>query len=325
MDSLLGVCYFFCFYMDFTKLNLHITFISRCIDTIKPSNGGVRLGKQISKSILLFCLSFSLIISGCMEISLVDDISGESSVLSGTLTLTGSTSMADVSNALSEAFMNRYPNVTVTVGGNGSGEGAISVRNGTAQIGLLSRPIKDAENPVDFNLNIIGYDGVVVVVHKDCPIDSISLSDLADMFSGKINTWAEFDGDQTLIQRIGREAASGTRSAFEDILGISNSSHYEEEQNSTGNIKQSVSSNPDAIGYISLSAVDDTVKVLAVDGVFPSEETILSGEYKLTRPFLMITDISSVDKLTSAFMEFVYSEEGMSIISDDGVVPNKIS
>lgn len=283
------------------------------------------MGKRISTFAFIFCMSISMFISGCMEISLVDDVIGDSAILSGNLTLTGSTSMADVSNALSEAFMNRYPKVSITVGGNGSGEGSISVRNGTAQIGLLSRPIKDAEMPADFNHNIIGYDGVVVVVHKDCPIESISLDDLADVFSGKINTWSEFGGRETMIQRIGREAASGTRSAFEDILGISDASYYEEEQNSTGNIKQSVATNPDAIGYISLSAVDDTVKVLAVDGVLPSEQTILSGEYKLTRPFLMITDIASDDRLTAAFIEFVYSEEGMSIISDDGVVPNKIT
>lgn len=321
---MLGVyCFSYRFYTNFTKLYSPITIEYRLIDTINLSMGGVLLGKRYIVFFWAAVISFSILISGCMEISLVDDVGGDASILSGNLTLTGSTSMADVSNALSESFMIRYPNVTITVGGNGSGEGAISVRNGTAQIGLLSRSLKDAERPTDFDVNIIGYDGVVIIVHQDCPIDSISIHDLADIFSGKINSWSEFGGQETMIQRIGREAASGTRSAFEDILGIPDESQYEEEQNSTGNIKQSVASNPDAIGYISLSAVDDTVKVLAVEGVLPSEDTILSNEYKLIRPFLMITDISTNDRLTEEFLEFVYSEEGMSIISDDGIVPSK--
>lgn len=237
--------------------------------------------------------------------------------------MTGSTSMADVSNALAEAFMKKHGNVTISVGGNGSGEGPAAVNDGTANIGLLSRGLKDSENPTGFDQYIIGYDGVAVIVHPQSPVKELSLSELADVFSGKITNWSELGGADAPIQCIGREAASGTRGAFEEIVGIKESAAYAEEQNSTGNVKQAVSNNPNAIGYVSLSSLDGSVTALSIDGVDATEENVASGSYKLQRPFLMITKKDSTDALTKAFLEFVFSEDGMKIIADDGVVPNK--
>jgi len=261
--------------------------------------------------------------SACTEIGVTQTKADSQAALSGELTLTGSTSMADVSNALAEAFMKKNDKVTVSVGGNGSGEGPTAVNDGTANIGMLSRGLKDSENPSGFEQYVIGFDGVAVIVHPQSSVKELSMSDLADIFSDKISNWSELGGADAPIQCIGREAASGTRGAFEEIVGIKDAAVYAEEQNSTGNVKQAVASNPNAIGYVSLSSLDESVIALSIDGVSATEEKVASGSYKLQRPFLMITKKDSADALTKAFLEFVYSEEGMKIIKDDGVVPNK--
>jgi len=242
--------------------------------------------------------------------------------LSGSLTLTGSTSMADVATALAEAFMAANKDVTVSVGGNGSGEGPTAVNDGTAQIGLLSRDLKTEENPASFDKVIIGYDGIAVIVNSAAGVTGLTTDQITKIFKGEITNWKDVGGVDAKIQCIGREAASGTRSAFEELMKIKDAAKYAEEQNSTGNVKQAVSANPNAIGYISLSAVDTTIVAVKLDGVTPSEETVKSGKYTLQRPFVMITKAGTTDALTKAFLDYVFSDAGMKIVLDDGVVPN---
>lgn len=246
----------------------------------------------------------------------------DSGELSGSLMLTGSTSMSDVATALAEEFMALNPDVVVSVGGNGSGEGPTSVKDGTAQIGMLSRELKDSENPDLFDKYIIGYDGIVVIVNPACGVTSLTIEQVAGIFRGDIKNWKEVGGSDSVIQCIGREAASGTRGAFEELLGIEDGVRYSEEQNSTGNVKQAVSSNVNAIGYVSISAVDESVKGLILDGVSPTEENVKDGTYTLQRPFVMITKAGAADSLSAAFLDFVYSGAGMQIVADDGIVPN---
>ncbi|MBN1891598.1 MAG: phosphate ABC transporter substrate-binding protein [Clostridiales bacterium] len=278
---------------------------------------------KILKNLFLMVVTLSVLLgAACTEIGVTQSNSNSDETLSGTLTLTGSTSMSDVGNALAEAFMKKNDQVTVSVGGNGSGEGPAAVNDGTANIGMLSRGLKDSENPDSYDQYIIGFDGVAVIVHPQSSVKEISLATLADIFSGKITNWNELGGADAPIQCIGREAASGTRGAFEEIVGIEDIAVYAEEQNSTGNVKQTVSNNPNAIGYVSLSSVDDSVYAVSIDGISATAENVASETYKLQRPFLMITKTGTTDALTKAFMDFVYSVEGMKIIEDDGVVPN---
>lgn len=239
---------------------------------------------------------------------------------SGELVLTGSTSMADVGNALAEAFMAANPEVTISVGGNGSGEGPTAVKEGTAQIGMLSRDLKDSETPADFKQQIIGHDGIAVVVNPASTVTELTKEQVTKIFAGEIKNWKELGGADAPIQAIGREAASGTRGAFEELLKLE-APVYAEEQNSTGNVKQSVISNPNAIGYISVSALDESIKGVTIDGVVPSEATIQAGDYTLKRPFLMIVKANDKDELTNLFLEFVMSAEGQQIVLDNGVVP----
>jgi phosphate transport system substrate-binding protein len=241
--------------------------------------------------------------------------------LNGDLTLTGSTSMADVATALAEAFTTANPDVTVSVGGNGSGEGPTAVNDGTAQIGMLSRGLKDSETPASYDKYIIGYDGIAVIVNSASGVTALTSDQITKIFMGEITNFKDVGGKDMAIQVIGREAASGTRSAFEELMKVT-APAYAEEQNSTGNVKQSVSSNPNAIGYVSLSSVDATIVAVQLDGVTPSEDTVKSQAYTLQRPFVMITKAGTTDDLTLAFMNFVFSDAGMKIVSDGGVVPN---
>lgn len=242
--------------------------------------------------------------------------------LSGSLVLTGSTSMADVATALAEAFMKANPNVTVSVGGNGSGEGPTAVNDGTAQIGMLSRELKDTETPASFDKYIIGYDGIAVIVNEAAGVKALTKDQVVKIFKGEITNWKDLGGTDAAIQCIGREAASGTRGAFEELLGIKDACVYKEEQNSTGNVKQAVASNPNAIGYVSLSAVDSTVVAVDFDGVTATTENVSNHTYTLQRPFVMIDKAGTTDALTTAFLDFVFSDAGMKIVADDGVVPN---
>lgn len=242
--------------------------------------------------------------------------------LSGFLTLTGSTSMSDVGSALAEGFMADHPDVTVSVGGNGSGEGPTAVTDGTAQIGMLSRDLKDSESPDAFDKYIIGFDGIAVIVNAENSVKALTTEQIAGIFKGEITNWKDVGGKDAIIQCIGREAASGTRGAFEELMDVKDVCVYAEEQNSTGVVKQSVAGNPNAIGYVSLSSVDESVIAVDLDGVAATVENVTTGAYTLQRPFVMIVKKGSTDELANAFMDYVFSEAGQKIIGDDGVVPN---
>ncbi len=290
--------------------------------------------KVIISSLLTSALLFS--VAACAEVTSsattasssgktttqATDSSSEAPSLSGTLTLTGSTSMSDVGSALAEGFMAEHPDVMVSVGGNGSGEGPTAVTDGTAQIGMLSRDLKDSESPDSFDKYIIGFDGIAVIVNAENSVNALTTEQIAQIFKGEITNWSEVGGVDAIIQCIGREAASGTRGAFEELMGVEDVCVYAEEQNSTGIVKQSIAGNPNAIGYVSLSSVDDSVIAVDLDGVAATVENVTSGTYTLQRPFVMIAKKSGSDELTNAFMDYVYSDAGLKIIGDDGVVPN---
>lgn len=318
-------------------LTLFVTFITDAKRRVEMTNQR----KGVFASVLLLTMLFGA--SACKEIVIETvptestqkseaaataagetSTTGTGSSLKGSLVLTGSTSMADVATALAEAFMIANPDVTVSVGGNGSGEGPTAVKDGTAEIGMLSRDLKDSESPDLFDIHIIGYDGIAVIVNPSSGVTDLSSEEVAGIYSGKITNWKEVGGADRKIQCIGREAASGTRGAFEELMGIEDQAVYKEEQNSTGNVKQAIAANPDAIGYVSISAVDDTVTAVKIDGVSSSEENVKTGAYTLQRPFTMIAGAGSTDTLTAAFIDFIYSEQGMKIIADDGIVPNTV-
>mgnify|MGYP000063831766 CR=1 FL=1 len=253
-------------------------------------------------------------------------VSGQSNaaVLSGTLNLNGSTSMAEISNALGERFMEKNQGVTVTVGGNGSGEGPTSVSAGTAQIGLLSRDVKSSENPDDFDIYTIAFDGIAMAVNPKNTVTGLTQEQIGKIYTGEITNWKDVGGNDAEIVLIGREAGSGTRDGFESITGTEDACKYQNEYTSTGEVVAGVASNPNAIGYASLSAVtgDDTVKILTVGGVAPSEDTVLDGSYAIQRNFnFIISDSTPLSDAAQAFVDWATSTEASDLIAGAGAVP----
>ena len=245
--------------------------------------------------------------------------------LSGTLTLAGSTSMEKLCEALSESFMEANPNVTVTVEYTGSGAGLESLAAGSVDIGNSSRHLKDEETKTGAVENVVAIDGIAVITDAKNKVKDISSEDLAKIYKGEISNWSELGGDDEAIVVIGREAGSGTRDAFEELLEVADECAYAQELDSTGAVLAKVAATPGAIGYVSLDVVDDSVLAMALDGVEPTEKEILAGKYLLSRPFVMATkgEVSEQNDLVKAWFDYIKSEEGQNVISGVGLIlPN---
>lgn len=284
----------------------------------------------------LACLGLSLamalgLMTGCGSSNNGDatsnqDQSGTSQTqtqLTGTVNTDGSTSMESVVKALGEAFMEMNPEVTVNYSGTGSGTGIQSAIDGTCDLGLSSRALKDEEKTNGALENIVALDGVAVVINPANGVEDLTVEQIAQIFTGEITNWSELGGTDGEIAVFGREAGSGTRGAFEEIVGVDNCK-YTNEYSSTGDVIGNVASNPNAIGYASLSAVDDTVKAVMVNGVAPSEDTVKDGTYEIQRPFVMVTkDGAELSEAAQAFLEFAMSEDAADIIAAAGAVSPK--
>ncbi|MFA9379877.1 MAG: phosphate ABC transporter substrate-binding protein PstS family protein [Acetanaerobacterium sp.] len=239
--------------------------------------------------------------------------------LSGKVSLTGSSSMQDLMESLIEAFKEVEPGVTVECQYPGSGQGMTSAADGTVDIGNASRGLKDEEAAV-LDGNIVAIDGVAVVINSGNAAEELTTEEVVKIFTGEIKNWNEVGGADAPIVVIGRDAVSGTREAFQSVLKIEEPA-YSQEIPTTGGVKSLVASSPDSIGYISLDAVDDTVKAVKVDGVVPSADTIVSGDYKLSRPFVMATNKSkTLSAQAQAFLDFALGADGKAIAKDLGLV-----
>ena len=246
----------------------------------------------------------------------------ESVELNGTIKLAGSTSMEKLCEAMSESFMERNPGVTVTVEYTGSGAGLESLAAGSVDIGNASRGLKDEEKGSGEVENIVAIDGIAVITNKSCSIKDVTSKDLAKIYTGEITDWAELGGEEQPIIVIGREAGSGTRDAFEELLEVKDVCAYAQELDSTGAVLAKVGTTPGAIGYVSLDVVDDTVSGLKIDGVEPTEEEILAGNYMLQRPFVMATkgEISEQNELVQTWFNYINSDDGKEVIKQVGLI-----
>lgn len=241
--------------------------------------------------------------------------------LSGNVNVNGSTSMGDVIAALTEGFNEANPDVTINYTGSGSGAGITGVLDGTCDLGLSSRALTDDEKSQGAVENIIALDGVAVVVNPENTVTDLTTEQIAQIFTGEITNWSELGGADAEIAVFGRENGSGTRSAFEEIVGVEDACVYTNEYSSTGDVIGNVASNPNAIGYASLSAVDETVTAVNVNGVAPSEETVLDGTYEIQRPFVIVTvEGTELSAEAQAFLDYAMSAEVADIIAAAGAV-----
>ena len=249
------------------------------------------------------------------------DNNGGDAAITGTVSTDGSTSMEKVIGALSESFMAANGGVTVNYNPTGSGSGITAVQEGTCDIGLSSRALKDEEKAAGLKETVLAYDGIAIIVHPDNPVSDLTLEQIAKLYTGEITNWKDVGGNDAEVVLIGREAASGTRDGFESITGTKDACQYRQELTSTGDVITAVSQNPDAIGYASLASIKDSVKALNVDGVTPSEATVKDGSYKVQRPFVLVTmEGKELSPAAQAFFDYAVSPDAASIIAKAGAV-----
>lgn len=251
-----------------------------------------------------------------------EDNGSESSAVSGTITLAGSTSMEKLCEAMSESFMEKYPDITVTVEYTGSGAGLEALTQGNIDIGNSSRKLEEGETEKGAVENVVAIDGIAVITDKENTVKDLTTEQLASVYKGEITNWKELGGNDEAIVVIGRESGSGTRGAFEELLEVEDICSYAQELDSTGGVLAKVASTPGAIGYVSLDVVDDTVQAVSLNGVEATEDNILAGDYLLSRPFVMATmgEISEQNDLVQTWFSYVDSEEGQSVISGLGLI-----
>ena len=247
--------------------------------------------------------------------------SSTAAALSGNVATGGSTSMKNVIAALTEGFAEVEPGVTVSYDPTGSGAGITGATDKTLDIGLSSRALKDDEK-ADVDGTTIALDGIAIIVNNASKVEDLTVDQLKQMFTGEITNWSEVGGDDGEIVLVGREAGSGTRDGFESIVDVKDSCKYAQELTATGAVISAVEANPLAIGYASLSAVGDTVKMVTVGGVECSEETVKDGSYEVQRPFVFVTNKSvALSEQAQAFFDFATSADAADLIRTAGAVP----
>ena len=278
---------------------------------------------------------FTLALTAVMALSMLtacgskdnasDDNKGEeggtTAALSGTVSTDGSTSMEKVINSLGESFMAANKDVKFTYNPTGSGSGIQAVTEGRCDIGLSSRALKDDEKASGLVETVLAYDGIAIVVSPENHVSDLDVDTIAKIYTGEITNWKDVGGDDAEIVLIGREAGSGTRDGFESITGTKDACAYRQELTSTGDVINTVSQNPNAIGYASLSAVGESVKALTVGGVKATEATVKDGSYVVQRPFVLVTkEGTELSPAAQAFFDYAISPEVADIIANAGAV-----
>ena len=283
--------------------------------------------KKTLAFVLTAVMSLSLL-AGCGSKTTAPDNTNndqpQQAALSGSVSTNGSTSMEKVIGALSEQFMADNSGVSVTYDPTGSGAGIEAASNGSADIGLASRALKDEEKAGGLTETVVALDGIAVIVNADSKVEDLSVEQIAKIFTGEITDWSEVGGEAGKISCIGREAGSGTRDGFESITGTRDACKLDQELTSTGGVIEAVAGNPNAIGYASLSAVEgkSTVKALTVGGVACTEATVLDGSYEIQRPFVLVTKQGvTLSAAAQAFFDFATSSAASDLIKNAGAVP----
>ncbi len=282
-------------------------------------------------TILLSSMLLSATLVGCgssdTSTGAVDTSSGDGAVAltpttnqSAVITMGGSTSVEEIISAMQQVYMEANDGVSITYSGTGSSAGVTGVLDGSLNLGLASRGLKDSEVEAGAVAIPFAYDGIAVIIHTDNPVTDLTTEDLAKIFTGEITNWSDLGGQEGQIVVVGRDAASGTRGAFEEILGVEDETVYDSEQSATGGVISTVQTNSAAIGYVSLSSVDEKVVAVTIDGVAPSEETIKDESYPIQRPFVFVVNGDAADTGVDAFVAWATSAEVAEIVTSKGAV-----
>ena len=272
--------------------------------SLKKRVTGIALALALSASVFAF--------AGC------GSNGGGSATVSGEINGGGSTSVQKIMDAAGEEFTAQNPDVQFTYSGTGSSDGVKGASEGTYSFGGVSRELKDDEKS-NLTEQVFAYDGIAIITHPSNTVADISSEDLTKIYTGEITNWSQVGGKDAPIVVVSREDGSGTRTAVEELLGFENKLKSDATvKEGNGNVQTTVAGNENAIGYVSLTFVDDTVKTLKVDGVEASVENVLNKSYPISRPFLAVYNESKIDDTTKAFLDFLMSDEGQAIVEKEG-------
>lgn len=270
------------------------------------------------------------LLAGCapkQEAAAPEAAAAEGSKLSGNVTVVGSTSVTPLAEELGQVFQESNPDLFIEVQGVGSSAGIKAVNEGTADIGMSSRNLKEAEKAFGLTEHVIAYDGIVVAVHPSNGVTNLTSDQVVAIFKGEVKNWKEVGGADLPILVVTREAGSGTRGAFEELLKL------EEEKDGNkvsmivadalvadgnGAVKANIASKEGSVGYLSLDYADETVKMTQIDGITPSAETVKDGSFKISRPFLMLTK-GEITPEAKAYLDFILSDAGQTVVSEHAI------
>ena len=242
--------------------------------------------------------------------------------LGGQVTISGSTSVEKIAVAAADEFMANNPDVEVTYEGLGSSVGIKNAKDEVTMLGTASRDLKEEEKGWGLTETVIAYDGVAVITHPSNPIKDISMEQIMKIYTGEITNWKDVGGNDSEIVVVSRESGSGTRGAFEELVGFEdNLTDKAMEVEKNGGVQTTVAGNENAIGYVSFTYINETVKALTVNGVEPTSDNVLSKTYAISRPFLVVYKEDKLDDASKAYIDFVLSEAGQAIVEEEGGIP----
>ncbi|MGN1402027.1 MAG: phosphate ABC transporter substrate-binding protein [Bacillus sp. (in: firmicutes)] len=273
----------------------------------------------IRKSVLSFLMLTLLIVTAaCGSEEGTEQTGGETK----TISISGSTSVGPLVEKLADKYKETQKNVKIEVNQIGSSAGITNANNGVSDIGMSSRDLKEEEKADGLTETIIAYDGIVLVTHPSNKVENLTLEQVKQIFTGEITNWSEVGGEDMEIVVVSREDGSGSRDAFQEIVGYSSGELVREAivASGNGNIKTTVATNKHAVGFVSFEYIDDTVSTLQINGVESTAENVLNNTYILSRPFLIVHKDSTISEAGRSFIEYMLSPEGQKVVSEAGAI-----
>ncbi len=282
------------------------------------------------KSLKFICTTLIISIAGavfvgCGNSSTEGNSEGGNSTDKATISISGSTSVGPLMGKLAEKYENENTNVSIEINEVGSSAGIKDTINGVSEIGMSSRELKSEEESL-VKATTIAYDGIAIITNKNNPIKNITIEQIKEIYTGKIKNWNEIEGGKDApIVVVSREEGSGTRDAFQEIIGYKSDELEPTTMiaNATGAVKQTVIGNENSIGFVSFEYLDDEINVLNVENVEPKAELVQSGKYKISRPFIVVSKEGTLSEEGQKFIDFILGEEGQTMVKDNKAIPVK--
>ena len=268
------------------------------------------------KKRLVVLLCGAVIISGLV----VGCGSGSAEGDTAKITISGSTSVGPTMEVLAEVY-EKNNDVNIEVQQVGSSAGIKNTIDGTSDLGMSSRDLKDEETK-EVDGTQIAIDGIAVITNTANKVTNLTSEQVKDIFTGKITNWKDVGGEDAQIVVVSREEGSGTREGFQDILGFESDELIKDAQicDGSGNVKSTVEGNENAIAYISFGYLGDTLNDVKIDGVEPTDANVVDGKYPISRPFIVVNKKDGLSDVAKAFVDFIMSEEGQNIVAEEGFI-----